>query len=235
MRLLLIRHGQTPANVRGELSTAAPGPGLTRLGTRQATQLVAALSREPIDAVFASTLVRTTLTGQPIALDRELPIVERRGLHEIEAGDLEDRTDPASVRRYLETVFAWGAGRLDVIMPGGSDGNEFFYRFDRDIDDIASRVNGTAAVFSHGAAIRVWAAGRASNVNPRFAAENELHNTGIVELEGEPGDWRLVNWAGSPVGGRELVDATAEDPTGESLSEAREESRLVQPPSRRPG
>ena len=29
MRLLLIRHGQTPANVRGELDTAAPGPGLT--------------------------------------------------------------------------------------------------------------------------------------------------------------------------------------------------------------
>ena len=221
MRLLLIRHGQTPANVRGELSTAAPGPGLTRLGTRQAIQLADALRREPVDAVFSSTRIRTTLTGQPLATDRDLRVIERRGLHEIEAGDLEDRTDPKSVRTYLETAFAWGSGRLDVSMPGGSDGNEFFYRFDRDIDDIASQVNGTAAVFSHGAAIRVWAAGRAKNVHPRFAAENELNNTGIVELEGEPGNWRLVNWAGNPIGGRELIDTTAQDPTGETLAEAR--------------
>ena len=30
MRILFVRHGQTPANVRGLLDTAAPGPGLTK-------------------------------------------------------------------------------------------------------------------------------------------------------------------------------------------------------------
>ena len=34
MRLLLIRHGQTPSNVLGLLDTAVPGPGLTDLGDR---------------------------------------------------------------------------------------------------------------------------------------------------------------------------------------------------------
>ena len=67
MRLLIIRHAQTPANVRGELDTAHPGPGLTQLGTLQAGRIPAALAHEPIEAIFVSTLVRTRLTAHPLA------------------------------------------------------------------------------------------------------------------------------------------------------------------------
>ena len=217
MRLLLIRHGQTPANVRGELGTAHPGPGLTELGTRQAAMIPAALRNEPIDGIFASTLIRTQLTAEPLATDRRLDIQVMGGLHEIEAGSLEGRTERASVHSYLETVFAWGLGDLDKAMPGGPDGHSFFARFDSDIDTIASQAE-TAVVFSHGAAIRVWTAARALNVPPSFAGVNELDNTGVVELVGSPADgWMLASWAGVPVGGAELVDESAVDPTGESL------------------
>src|SRR5690554_4609225 len=108
MRLLLIRHGQTPANVLGSLDTAHPGPGLTRLGKRQAAKVPTALDRDPIDAIFASTLTRTQLTADPLARERDVEIVVRRGLHEIEAGELEGRTDYDSVRTYLKTVHTWG-------------------------------------------------------------------------------------------------------------------------------
>ncbi|MCU1523247.1 MAG: Histidine phosphatase [Microbacteriaceae bacterium] len=217
MRLLLIRHGQTPSNVRGELDTAHPGPGLTELGERQAAMIPDAFRDESIDAIFASTLVRTQLTAQLLAADRGLDIQVLGGLHEIEAGSLEGRSDRASIRIYLETAFAWGGGNLDVTMPGASDGHAFFRRFDADIDMVASGVE-TAAVFSHGAAIRVWTAGRARNVPPMFAGTHELDNTGVIELTGSPEDgWTLVSWAGLPIGGGQLVDESAEDPTGESL------------------
>ncbi|MFI5427738.1 histidine phosphatase family protein [Aeromicrobium sp. UC242_57] len=39
MRLILIRHGQTPANVDGVLESTVPGPGLTELGLEQAAEL----------------------------------------------------------------------------------------------------------------------------------------------------------------------------------------------------
>lgn len=220
MRLLLIRHGQTPANVLGSLDTAHPGPGLTRLGQRQAAAIPKALHGVPIGGIFTSTLVRTRMTATPLAQDRGLDLVVRRGLHEIEAGDLEGRTDYQSVRIYLETLFAWGTGNLDARIPGGSNGLEFFTRFDDDIEQIASDVSGTAIVFSHGAAIRAWVGGRVHNSSPRFVAENQLDNTGIVELDGSPGDWTLTAWQGNPVGGPALADASAEDPTGEPLSEA---------------
>jgi broad specificity phosphatase PhoE len=218
MRLMLIRHGQTPANVRGELDTAHPGPGLTELGQNQAAMIPQALRDEPVDGVFASTLLRTQITGQPLAIDRGLEVQVLPGLHEIEAGALEGRSDRASIRTYLETAFAWGVGNLGVTMPEGSDGHTFFRRFDADIATIANQVE-TATVFSHGAAIRVWTAGRARNVPPEFAGTHELDNTGMVELIGSPTDgWTLVSWAGIPVGGAQLVDEAAADPTGEPVS-----------------
>ena len=214
MRLLLIRHGQTPANVLGLLDTANPGPGLTALGERQANAVAEALRGEEIDGVFATTLVRTQLTALPFATATVID-----GLHEIEAGDLEGRGDRASARTYLETAFAWGSGHLDVTMPGATDGHAFFERFDRGIS-VAAEVD-TAAVFSHGAAIRVWTAARARNVPPIFAGTHELENTGVVELEGSPADgWTLISWAGAPVGGPSLVDDSAGDPTGDALDRA---------------
>jgi len=221
MRLLLIRHGQTPANVRGELDTAHPGPGLTRLGLAQAAAIPAALAGEAIGAVFASTLVRTQLTAAPLAEARGLDVRVLPGIHEIEAGDLELATDHASYRAYLGTAYAWGLGDRDPVMPGGTDGHAFFDRFDTSIAQVLSSGVQTAAVVSHGAALRVWVAGVAGNMRPQEAAEQELDNTALIVVEHSAAEgWQLVSWSGEPLGGDVLADESAEDPTGESLDEA---------------
>lgn len=221
MRLIFIRHGQTPANVLGLLDTAHPGPGLTELGATQAAAIPDALDGQGVDALFASTLIRTQLTAQPLAAARGLGVTVLGGLHEIEAGALEGRGDMPSVRIYLETVFAWGSGDLDVRMPDGPDGHNFFGRYNDDLESIVRSGVDSAAVVSHGAAIRVWVAAHAKNVAPMFAAEHHLDNTGIVVLDGSFDDgWSLARWADQPIGGSVLADASAEDPTGEPVSEA---------------
>lgn len=200
MRLLLIRHGQTPGNVLGQIDTAHPGPGLTEVGRAQAEALITTLANENVEALYASTLVRTQLTAEPLSSARKIDVEVRQGLHEIGAGDLEMRDDRESIRRYRETIFAWGLGDLDAVMPGGADGHEFFGRFDADIDAIAHSGAEVAAAFSHGAAIRVWASRRARNIERSFGAENDLDNTGIVVLEGSPrASWILTEWAGKRV------------------------------------
>ena len=219
MRLLLIRHGQTPANVRGELDTAAPGPGLTARGQAQALSVPGALREERIDAVYASTLVRTQQTAAPLAAALELPVTVLPGVHEIEAGEVEMATDHASYRSYLGTCYAWGLGERDRMMPGGTTGHHFFARFDDSIATAASVEN--AAIVTHAAAMRVWVAGSARNIEPEFVARQELDNTGLAVLEGSPATgWELVEWRGTPLGGEVLVDETAEDPTGEGIDEA---------------
>lgn len=223
MRILLVRHGQTPANVRGELDTAAPGPGLTDLGTRQAEAIVDALGHERIAAIYVSKLRRTQETAAPLAAALGLTPVELGGTHEIEAGEAEGRSDHDAVRTYMSTVFAWGSGDPSPAMPGGSDGHAFFARFDASIAEVAAAHpdDATVVVVSHGAAIRVWTGARVANLGDGFTAENHLENTGVVVIEGSPAvGWTALSWAGRPLGGDDLDDPTAEDPTGDPLDEA---------------
>ncbi|MDQ1594094.1 MAG: hypothetical protein QOH40_650 [Arthrobacter pascens] len=219
MRLLLIRHGETPGNVLGQLDTAHPGPGLTELGERQAEALPRALVKEPISALYASTLLRTQVTAAPLGRELGLDVKVLDGIHEIEAGALEKLTDHEAHRRYMTTVFAWSNGDFDRRMPAGPDGHAFFERYDAAIAKVAAAADdaGAVAVVSHGAAIRVWAGLRADNIDMEFAARHVLANTGIVALEGDPdAGWTLIHWDASPVGGLALADPTAEDPMGRS-------------------
>lgn len=218
MRILFIRHGQTPANVLGQLDTAHPGPGLTDLGHRQAEAIPGALSAESIDGIYVSTLLRTQLTAAPLAKDRALDAEVTDGIHEIEASDLEGLSSHEAAMRYMDTVFSWAAGDLDVAMPGGPDGHDFFGRFDAAVDSFGRSHDGTVAVVSHGAAIRTWAGARATNVDVDYAASHALSNTGVVIVRGSMADgWVVEEWDGEPIGGTELLDASADDPTGDAL------------------
>lgn len=219
MRLSILRHGQTPSNVAGLLDTDAPGPGLTPLGHRQAAAVPAVLRGRPIDALVVSPLVRTHLTAAPLAtaLGREPVVME--GVREVEAGALEMGSDPQAHRTYVETVFAWARGRLDLCMPGGSDGHAFFDRFDDAMNRIAEQGWEDVVVVSHGAAIRSWASARVFGVDVTEVALTPLANTAMVEIEGDPASgWRLLQWGSGPVGGAHLVTPDEIDPTGEAVN-----------------
>jgi len=214
MRLLLIRHGQTIDNVNGRLGTVSPGPGLTALGARQAAAIPEAIGDEPIEAIYTSTLLRTQLTAGPLSTRRGLDIRISEALREIRAGDLEARSDVEAVRAYIGTIFSWRTDP-DARIPGGESGMEFMDRFSGIIEQIANEHRGTVAVVSHGAAIRTWASSVPTNVAADFGLTHPLDNTAMVALAGSPTDgWIVTEWAGEPVGGEELEDAAAPDPTG---------------------
>ncbi|MFD3443268.1 histidine phosphatase family protein [Microbacteriaceae bacterium 4G12] len=216
MRLLLIRHGQTPDNARGALGAMVPGPGLTELGREQAAAVPDALADESIDAIYVSTMVRTHETAAPLAQALGITPTELPGLREISAGSLEQRSDPDAIRLYMGTIFSW-ADDMGARIPDAESGHEFFARYDDAIAEIASRHDGTVAIFSHGAAIRTWASRACRNVGVEFSRVNHLENTAVVILEGSPGDgWVAQKWADAPLGGAQLEDATAADPTGEA-------------------
>ncbi|GAA1135981.1 histidine phosphatase family protein [Nocardioides aquiterrae] len=212
MRLILVRHGETPSNVMGALDTARPGATLTALGHRQAAAIPPVLSDQPVAAVHASPLVRTQLTAAPLAAALGLEVRVTEGLEEISAGALEMHTSAASIDAYADTVAAWIAGDLDATMPGGGDGHAFVARFDGAVRALSSghAENATVVAFSHGAAIRTFAA---RHGGPR---DGRLLNTGAVVLDGAPtGRWTVTHWSRDPLGGSHLADDIAIDPTGD--------------------
>lgn len=199
MRLILVRHGQTPSNVDGLLDTAPPGPGLTELGIAQAAAIPLTLADERIDAVYASTALRAQLTAAPLARERGLGVIIRPGLREIAAGDWEMLGDEDSVRAYLALIGGWLAGDLRRRSPGpgGESGVEVLERFDAVVAGIADTGVRRAVVVAHGAVNRTWASLRAGNLENQFGAGHRLGNTGIVVLDGDPGTgWTAVSWTG---------------------------------------
>lgn len=216
MRLLLMRHGQTHANVSGELDTAHPGLDLTDLGRAQAVAASKALADEALDAIFVSSRVRTHQTAAPTAEDRGLPLTQLDGLQEIDAGDFEMRSDHDAVAGYIGSVATWLEGRLDHRMPGGETGVEFLERFDAAVRSIVAAGHEAALVVSHGAALRTWISTRMVPHPDAPAPTTPLHNTALIVLEGDfEVGWEMVSWQGHPVGGEFLEDPSAEDPTGD--------------------
>lgn len=223
MRLILVRHGQTPSNVGHHLDTAAPGAELTQLGREQAQSLVQVLADEPVAAVYASNLVRTQQTAAPLARARGLQLQIRDGLREIFAGDLEMANDHHSIRTYLESALSWAAGRLGSRIPGsGEDGHDVMARFDAVLDEAAEALapGHVAVLVSHGAVIRAWCALRCTNIDREFTTANALSNTGAVMLEGEPGNWRVLTWQEQAVGGAALRDPGSDGAAAEDLDDA---------------
>lgn len=222
MRLLLIRHGQTPSNVRGLLDTGVPGPGLTELGERQAAAIPEVLDDRDVQAVFVSHLIRTHRTASPLATVRRLDPVVLEGLAEIEAGTLEMTSDWESVKQYLETVFAWASGDLNRRMPGvDTDGRAFLSRFDEAILAAAEGGHEHAAVISHGAAIRTWSSARVRGLDREQLRTGRFDNTAHIEISGDPdAGWDLVGWSPLPLGGAHLASHARHDPTAESVNEA---------------
>ncbi|AZI57039.1 histidine phosphatase family protein [Nakamurella antarctica] len=199
MKLILIRHGETPANVAGELDTAVPGPGLTERGMEQAAALVDRFRGVDFDVIYASTHTRAQLTAAPLAADRATEVLIRSGFREFSVGALEKRSDPEALSIFIETVKRWILGDTELSMAGGESAADIVRRFDAEIAEVAATGVQTAVIVSHGGALRIWAAARANNIDTDFALANYLVNTAVVILEGNPQQgWHCASWDLAP-------------------------------------
>ncbi len=215
-----MRHGQTHANVSGELDTAHPGLELTELGRAQAEAAAKAIAEHHLDAIYVSSRVRTHQTAAPTAEQRGLTPTVVDGLEEIDAGDFEMRSDHDAVAGYIGAVATWLEGDLTHRMPGAETGEEFLARYDAAVRTIVAAGHDTALIVSHGAALRTWVSTRMSPHPDAPSVHQPLHNTALIVLDGHPDTgWEMVSWQGHPVGGEFLEDPAAEDPTGDLVSD----------------
>lgn len=122
MRLLLIRHGETPYNAQ-QLALGRADVPLTELGRRQAAALAAAIAgdrKHHISAVYASPLRRAVDTATPIADALGLPAQIEDGLIEMDVGELDGLPFDKVGERYPDFLRAWLSGELaNAVMPGG--------------------------------------------------------------------------------------------------------------------
>ena len=198
-RLILVRHGQSLANVERRLDTRPPGAELTDQGREQAREFARSRRAQP-GLLLHSVAHRAAQTAAEIGAELSTRAIEVGGIHEVQAGDLEDRTDDDAIAAFNSVYQQWHQGDLDAAMPGGESGREVLDRYlpvvgelrRRYLDD--ERWTQDIVVVSHGAAIRLAAAVLAG-VEPSFVLDHHLANTEFVTLAPiTDGRWSCLQW-----------------------------------------
>ena len=115
MRLWLIRHGETQANVDGLYSGHAPTP-LTARGIEQAQNLHTLLHDVSFDLVLCSELERAQHTARRVLSDRQHPVHIIPELNEMFFGDWEMRHHRDLMQEDAETI-ARGAMTGSMLSP----------------------------------------------------------------------------------------------------------------------
>ena len=136
MRLWLVRHGETEANVAGLYSGHAPTP-LTERGIAQAQTLGTLLRNVPVDNVLCSELERARHTTQLILGDREIPVRKMPELNEMFFGDWEMRHHRDLAREDAENYAVWCNDWQNATPTNGEGFQAFSQRVERFIAQLA--------------------------------------------------------------------------------------------------
>jgi broad specificity phosphatase PhoE len=201
LRLVLVRHAQTTANVEGILDTRLPGYPLSEEGHQQAAELAERLAGEPVVAVYASRALRARQTARPVAAPHGLATQVLDGVHEVFIGDLEGCQAPDAHYRLHELYRTWHYGDLEAARPGGESAKQVLDRYLAAVAAIRSaHQGGTAVLVSHGAATRLAVVALAANVDGSFAAPRLLSNTATVLLQVVGTGWRCLRWDDTELG-----------------------------------
>ncbi|MGP3593939.1 adenosylcobalamin/alpha-ribazole phosphatase [Vagococcus sp. WN89Y] len=136
MRLWLIRHGQTQANVDGLYSGHSPTP-LTAKGIAQAQTLRDLLQNVPFDYVLCSELERAQQTADYVLQGRTLEKHTSPLLNEMFFGDWEMRHHRDLTREDPESYAAWCTDWQTAVPTNGEGFPAFSARVEQVIDQLA--------------------------------------------------------------------------------------------------
>jgi alpha-ribazole phosphatase len=135
MRLWLIRHGETDANVAGLYSGHAPTP-LTEKGISQAHSLHQLLLDVPFDQVLCSELERAQHTARLALHARDIPTHTTPLLNEMFFGDWEMRHHRDLTREDPESYAAWCTDWQNAIPTNGEGFQAFSARVQQFITEL---------------------------------------------------------------------------------------------------
>lgn len=182
-RLLLVRHGETVAAVRGESFPRVDGHGDPELhpdGVAQATAVCARLGAEGVAAIYVTTLRRTAQTAAPLAEALGLVPAVEPDLREVFLGDWDGgayrfhAAEGHPAVRRARASHEWGE------IPGAETTAALHARVDAALRRIAARhPDQRVAVFVHGGVI---GAAMAIASGARAFAFNGAANGSITEI-----------------------------------------------------
>lgn len=188
-RLILVRHGETPASREGRFA-GSTDVELTDLGREQASALAGRLRHLRIDALYASPLMRCKQTAAAISETTGLKVREADELRECHFGGWENMT--ASELQALEPdVFTTWLSDDTYAPPDGESWGSVAERTWTWWQAASAKHEGrTVLAVSHGGAIRSLLR-RAVDASLRTVFSMVIDPCSVSMLESRAGFWRV--------------------------------------------
>ncbi len=156
-QILLVRHGQSAPFVEGqpfELVDGQGNPPLSPKGEWQANQVGERLADEPIDAIYATSLQRTSQTAAPLAKRLGLDITIEPDLREVHLGEGEGGLFRQMASEGHPAALAMRQKQEWSEIPGAESNKQLAERCVRALTGIAERhPDQLVAVFCHGGVV----------------------------------------------------------------------------------
>ena len=195
-RIIAIRHGETAWNVdtriQGQLDI-----GLNDKGRWQAQQAARALAQEPMDAIYASDLMRAHDTALAIAAQANAsPVVRKhKGLRERAFGKFEGQTYAEIEAQWPDESRLWRIRDPHFAPPGGESPTQVMERVAQTVNEIAAGHPGQQIVLvAHGGVMDMLYR-RATGQGVSAPRTWDLGNAAINRLLWTPEGMTLVGWA----------------------------------------
>jgi alpha-ribazole phosphatase len=154
MELLLVRHAEATADARGRCYGRLDVE-LSAEGRAQSRRLAGKLSREHVDVVVSSSLMRARATAEAIADLHGLDVTVLDDLRELDFGDLEGRTYEEISAMWPEIFERWMHSPSTVRFPNGESYADLRRRAARAITALSANHDGLRVVaVTHGGVVR---------------------------------------------------------------------------------
>ncbi|QDT00563.1 histidine phosphatase family protein [Adhaeretor mobilis] len=190
--LYLIRHGVTAANEGGVLQGRGVDNPLSDFGKAQANRTAYALAEFPLQAVYASPLLRAQETAAAIAEPHDGEVTTVNELAEVHVGRWEGRTwaqieadEPDAYRQFVDT-------EGDVGYPEGETFTQVFERVSGALNPLYERHEGESfAVVAHSVVNRCYLATLLGR-EPHRGRDVLQGNCGVNVIRRREGKLRIV-------------------------------------------
>jgi len=152
VKLILVRHGETDWNKESRYQ-GQTDLELNETGKRQVEMLRNRLADTPIDLVYVSDLKRAMVSAQIITRGRDIVMVSRQELREINFGEFEGKTF-----EEIEAIYPdWVPTNFDFTSYRGESLNQVAARIKTFLSELAERNSSeqTVLVIGHGGSLRV--------------------------------------------------------------------------------
>ncbi len=207
-RIIAIRHGETAWNVATRLQGHLDIP-LNAMGRWQAGQVARALADEPIDAIYASDLLRAWQTAQAIAEVAACPLSADTGLRERGFGEFEGMTYAEIEATWPEMSLQWRKRVPDWAPLGGESLVTMRERVLTTASRLAAQhLGGQIVLVAHGGVMDMLYR-LATGQDVQAPRAWHLGNAAINRLLWTPDGFTLVGWADTGHLERDSLDETS--------------------------